>query len=110
MTVVTLEVKLNGDGSRGSVLIGSDLESFPAQIEELGSAAARTHVLMAATKEGIAGQPGISRTLDPPYPVNFQDEPIDGSLKDEEGNALPPQHLRMQPYAYRACYEVTAKQ
>jgi len=110
MAVTAIEVRLDGDGSRGSVLIESDLESFPAQIEELGSAAARTHVLMAATKEGIKGQPGISRAVDPPYPINFKGEAIDGSLKDEEGNALPPQSPRMQPSSYRARYEVTAKQ
>jgi hypothetical protein len=110
MTAVAIEVKLNGDGSRGSVLLESDLESFPAQIEELGSAPARSAVLMAATKAGIKGQPGISRAIDPPYPVNFKEEAIDGTLKDDEGNSLPPQSPRMQPAKYRARYEVTARQ
>lgn len=110
MAATAIEVKLDGDGSRGSVLLESDMDAFPAQIEDLGSAAARTAVLMAATKAGIKGQPGISRAIDPPYPVNFQEETIDGSLKDDDGNPLPPQSPRMQPSKYRARYEVTARQ
>jgi hypothetical protein len=109
MAVKAIEVRLDGDGSRGSVLIESDLESFPAQIEELGSAKAREHVLMSAVKEGIKGQPGISRTVEPAYPINFQGETIE-NLKDEDGKLLPPQAPRMQPHAYRARYEVTARQ
>ena len=109
MAIHALKVKLDGDGSRGSVLITSDLDSFPAQIEELTSSAAREKVLVACVKEGIKGQPGISRMSDPPYPVNFQNEAIE-NLKDEDGVALPPQSPRMQPSSYRACYEVTARQ
>ena len=110
MSVKAIEVRLDGDGSRGSVLIESDLDSFPAQIEELGSAAARNFVLKSAVEKGIKGQPGISRTVDPPYPINFSGEAIDGTLKDDEGNPLTPQSPRMQPANYRARYEVTARQ
>ena len=109
MAVNTVEVKLEGDGSRGSVLIESDLTELSAQIEELGSAKAREHVLMAATQKGIKGQPGISRTVDPPYPLNAFGETIE-NLKDDDGEPLPPQSPRMQPQKYRARYEVTARQ
>jgi len=110
MAVSALEVNIVGDGSRGNVLLESDLESFPRQIEELGSAAARNFVLKSATEKGITGQPGISRMIDPPHPINFKGEAIDGSLQDDEGNPLPPQSPRMQPSSYRVRYEVTARQ
>lgn len=109
MAVTPVEVKLDGDGSRGSVLIESDLPELSAQIEELTSAKARETVLMAAVKEGIKGQPGISRTVEPPYPLNAFNETIE-NLKGEDGNPLPPASPRMQPEKYRARYEVTARQ
>jgi hypothetical protein len=104
-----VKVELVGDGSRGAVTIQSDAKEFPTQIEELGSAMARGFVLQAAVKEGIKGLPGISRTVDPPYPVNSKGEVIE-NLKDDEGKPLPPQNPRCQPAAYRARYEVTARQ
>ncbi len=104
-----VEVTLTGDGSRGSVLIESDAKKLGSQIEELSSAGAREDVLLAAVKEGIKGQPGISRTVDPPYPINLEGETIE-DLKDEEGNPLPPTAPRCQPVKYRARYEVTARQ
>ena len=110
MSVRALEIKIIGDGSRGSVLIESDADSFVAQIEELGSAKAREFVLGAATKEGITGLPGISRAVDPAYPVNHLGETIDGQLADDSGETLPVTHARCQPAAYRARYEVTARQ
>lgn len=109
MAVNVVEVALTGDGSRGSVLIESDLPKFSDQIEELASAKARETALMAAVKEGIKGQPGISRTVDPPYPINSQGETIE-NLKDEDGNLLPPASPRCQPQKYRARYEITARQ
>jgi len=109
MAVNTLEAKVSQGGSRGDVLIESDLESFPAQIEELMSAGARDHVLSSAVKEGIKGQPGISRMSEPPHPLNYLGESIE-NLKDEDGVALPPRHPRMQPSKYQARYEVTARQ
>ena len=104
-----LEVVIFGDGSRGRVLLESDAESFPLQIEELGSAKARELVLGAVTKEGINGIPGISRAVDTAYPVNSQGETIEG-LRGDDGELLPPTHARCQPVAYRASYEVTARQ
>jgi len=109
MAVHTIEVKLVGDGSRGSVTIESDLAKFPDQIEELTSARAREFVLAETVKAGIKGLPGISRTIDPPYPVNNDGEAIE-NLTDEHGIAVPPQSPRAQPAAYRARYEVTARQ
>lgn len=109
MAVSVVEVSLSGDGSRGSVLIESDLDNFGMQIEELGSAAARSIVIGAAVKEGIKGQPGISRTVDYPYPVNSKGEAIE-NLKDKDGDPLPPKSPRMQPVKYQARYEVTARQ
>lgn len=109
MAVHALKVELVGDGSRGSVLIESDLPEFPRQIEELGSAKARDLVLAAAVKEGIKGSPGISRTVDPAYPVNVFGETIE-NLKDDDGQPLPPAHPRCQPHVYRSRYEVTARQ
>lgn len=109
MAVEAIEVRLDGDGSRGTVLIESNADTLPAQIEELTSAKAREHVLMSVVKEGIKGQPGISRTAEPPYPINADGETIE-NLKDEEGNPLPPRSPRMQPVKYRARYEVTARQ
>tara|TARA_R110000824_G_scaffold7308_2_gene32930 strand:+ start:652 stop:981 length:330 start_codon:yes stop_codon:yes gene_type:complete len=109
MTVRAIEVEIVGDGSRGSVLIESNAESFGAQIEELGSAKAREFVLASITKEGITGLPGISRAIDPAYPINFKGETIE-QLKDDDGELLPPTHARCQPAAYRARYEVTARQ
>lgn len=104
-----VEVTLTGDGSRGSVLIESDLKKLSSQIEELSSASAREQVLLAAVKEGIKGQPGISRTVDPPYPVNSDNETIE-NLTDEDGSPLPATSPRCQPQKYRARYEVTARQ
>lgn len=109
MAVREIEVEIVGDGSRGSVLIESDAEGFGQQIEELGSAGAREFVLAAATKAGITGLPGISRAIDPAYPINSQGETIE-DLRDEDGEPLPPTHARCQPAAYRAKYEVTARQ
>jgi hypothetical protein len=109
MGVRALEVEIVGDGSRGSVLIESDADSFGAQIEELGSAKAREFVLGTVTKEGITGLPGISRAIDPAYPVNSLGETIE-NLTDDDGELLPPTHTRCQPAAYRAKYEVTARQ
>lgn len=109
MAVKALKVELFGDGSRGSVLIESDLPIFGNQIEELTSARAREFVLASTVKEGIKGLPGISRMIDPPYPVNSEGETIE-NLKDVDGNAIPPQSPRAQPRAYRARYEVTARQ
>ena len=108
MSVKVVKVELVGDGTRGAVTIESDAKSFPDQIEELSNATSRGFVLQAAVKEGIKGLPGISRTVDPPYPVNAQGETIE-NLKDAEGNPLPPQSPRCQPKAYRAKYEVTAR-
>lgn len=109
MGVNAIEVKLDGDGSRGTVLLESDAETFPLQIEELTSARAREHVLISAVKEGVKGQPGISRLAEPPYPINADGETIE-NLTDGEGKPLPPQSPRMQPSSYRAMYEVTARQ
>jgi hypothetical protein len=108
MPVNVIDVTITGDGSRGHVTVESDLEKFPAQIEELQSAKTREAVLLAIVKEGITGNPGISRTVDPAYPINSKGEAIE-NLKDEEGNPLPPQHALMQPKAYRARFEVTAR-
>jgi hypothetical protein len=109
MAVQALKVELFGDGSRGSVLIESDLPAFGNQIEELTSAQAREFVLASTVKAGIKGLPGISRMVDPPYPVNSDGETIE-NLKDDEGNAISPWAPRSQPRSYRARYEVTARQ
>ena len=109
MAVKCVLVELTGDGSRGSVLIESNAGSFPMQIEELHSSEARAVVLAEAVKSGIKGLPGISRTADPAYPINYAGETIE-NLKDENGNPLSPTHARCQPHAYRARYEVTARQ
>lgn len=109
MAVKVIQVELTGDGSRGSVLVESDAGTFPMQIEELHSAKAREFVLSEAVKSGIKGLPGISRTVDPAYPVNYAGETIE-NLKGEDGQPLSPQHARCQPHAYRARYEVTARQ
>lgn len=109
MAVKSLGAELHGDGSRGTVLIESDLPIFGNQIEELTSARAREFVLATTVKAGIKGLPGISRMVDPPYPVNADGETIE-NLKDADGNAIPPQSPRAQPKAYRARYEVTARQ
>ena len=109
MAVSVIEVKLGGDGSRGSVLIESGMPELSQQIEELTSAPARESVLMAAVKEGIKGQPGISRMVDPPYPLNaFGEDIVD--LKGDDDQPLPAASPRMQPEKYRARYEVTARQ
>jgi hypothetical protein len=92
------------------VLIESDLESFTAQIDELGAADARNFVLQSVVKAGIQGTPGISRMVEGAHPVNSKDETIDGDLKDNNGDPLPATHPRMQPAKYRARYEVTARQ
>lgn len=109
MAVSAVKVELFGDNSRGAVTIESDLPSFPNQIEELGSARAREFVLATAVMEGIKGMPGISRMSDPPYPVNADGETIE-NLRDEAGNPLPFSDPRAKPKAYRASYEVTARQ
>lgn len=109
MAVKAIGVELVGDGSRGAVTIESDLPEFPLQIDELTSAKAREFVLAETVKAGIKGLPGISRTIDPPYPVNSAGEAIE-NLKDSDGNPVPPQSPRAQPVAYRARYEVTARQ
>jgi len=109
MGLNVVEVNLTTDGSRGNVLLESDLDSLPMQIEELGSSKAREFAIGAAVKEGIKGQPGISRTSEYPYPINSKGETIE-NLKDKNGEPLPPQSPRMQPVNYRIRYEVTARQ
>lgn len=109
MAVQLVNVTLHGDGSRGEVTVQSDLADFPLQIEELVSAKSREFVLSESVKAGIKGLPGISRLADPPYPINAEGKAIE-NLKDEEGNPLPPRHPLAQPTAYRARYEVTARQ
>jgi len=109
MAVKALQVDILGDGSRGMVLIESDLPSFVDQIEELGSAKAREFVLHATIKAGIKGLPGISRTVDSAYPVNKDGEALE-TLKDEKGNPIPLTDKRAAPKRYRAKYEVTARQ
>ena len=42
--------------------------------------------------------------------VNLLGETIDGQLVDDSGETLPVTHARCQPAAYRARYEVTARQ
>lgn len=108
MAVKVIETQIVGDGTRGAVTIESDLQSFPLQIEELTSAGARNFVLAEATKAGIKGLLGISRTVDAPYPINSKGETIE-NLKDKNGEFLPPNSPRMQPQAYRAKYEVTGR-
>ncbi len=97
------------EGNRAEATIESELKSLPLQIEEVGSAAARNLVLAEASKAGIKGMPGISRTVNAAFPVNSDGVAIE-NLTDEQGNPLPPQHPRMQPVAYRATYEITARQ
>ena len=55
MAVNVIDVQITGDGSRGSVVVESDLESLPGQIEELQHAKTRETVLL--QKEGITGNP-----------------------------------------------------
>jgi hypothetical protein len=82
---------------------------FPSQIEKLGSAAARNAAIRAAVKENICGsEPGISATINPPHPLNSDDEIIE-NLVDEKGDSLPPAHARQQPAKYQVQYEVTGK-
>lgn len=104
-----IQTELWGDGSRGAVTVESELTSLPAQIEELTNAKTRELVLTAAVQAGIRGVPGISRMVDAPYPINADGEDI-GLLKDSDGNTLLPPHPRCTPKAYRARYEVTARQ
>jgi hypothetical protein len=109
MAVKALVVELLGDGSRGVVTIESDLPDFVMQIEELQSAKARDFVLQATIKAGIKGLPGISRTVDSPYPVTAEGESLE-TLKDEKGVPIPLTDPRATPKSYRAKYEVTARQ
>lgn len=109
MAVTALNVEILGDGSRGVVTIESNLPSFTDQIEELQSAKARDFVLQATVKAGIKGLPGISRTVDSPYPVNEKGEALE-TLKDNKGNPIPLTDKRATPKSYRARYEVTARQ
>ena len=109
MAVTALSVEILGDGSRGVVTIESDLLDFVQQIEELQSAKARDFVLQATVKAGIKGLPGISRTVDSPYPVNKDGEPLE-TLKDKKGVPIPLTDERAAPKSYRARYEVTARQ
>lgn len=104
-----ISTNVYGDGSRGDVTIQSELPEFPLQIEELTSAFARDFVLREISKAGIKGLPGISRLADFPYPINSSGEVIE-NLTNEDGTPLPPQAPRSQPAAYRARYEVTARQ
>ena len=109
MAVKTITVELFGDKSRGRITVESDCPQFPNQIEELQSATTRAFVLTEAIRAGIRGVPGISRVAESPFPVNTAGTPLD-ELRDEEGNQLPFNHPDMQPIAYRATYEVTARQ
>jgi hypothetical protein len=109
MAIKAIEVELSADGTRGAVVLQSDAAEFPQQIEELQSAACRNEAIKAAVGAGIKGLPGISRTVDPAYPVNSKGEVIEG-LADNKGVPLSPSHARMQPAAYRTKYEITARQ
>ena len=94
--------------SRGKVTLESELPEFPLQIEELTSAACRNKALSACVEAGIKGTPGISRTADYPFPVNEEGEAIE-NLRGNDGEPLPPAHPRVQPWAYRVTYEITAR-
>jgi hypothetical protein len=102
MKIVSMEIH----GSRGKVTVESELDSLPNQIEELASAAAKNFALASSVEGGIKGSPGISRTVDSPFPVNSEGETI-GNL-EEDGKPLPPDHPRCQAKAYRVTFEITA--
>lgn len=108
MSVKVTEVSVLGDGSRGVVSLISDKDAFADQIEELSSAKAREEAIVAVAKKGVKGQPGISRIVNPPHPVNAFGEVIE-NLKDSAGEPLPQQSPRMQPQHYRITYELTIK-
>lgn len=102
------EVKLSNDGTRAVVVVRSEKNSFPDQIDELQSAAARELALKSAVKAGIKGSPGISGWAESPNPRNSAGKALE-ELKDETGSPLPPAHPEMQPAYYQAAFEITAK-
>ena len=103
-----IEVKLGNDGTRAVVSVKSNAETFPQQIEELGSAVTRNAALKAASAAGIKGSPGISGTAQAVHPRNKDGKPLD-ELKDNNGKPLPLDHPDMQPGYYQCAFEITAK-
>lgn len=106
--IEVVEVKLGNDGTRAVVSVKSDAKTFPEQIEELGSAAARNAALKAASATGIKGSPGISGTSQAVHPRNAEGKPLE-DLKDKDGKPLPLDHPDMQPAYYQCAFEITAK-
>jgi hypothetical protein len=108
MTVVEELCTFSADMSSGKIVIQStEDENFAQAIEELGSVEARNMALGHAARQGVA-TPGINGNLDGPYAVNEDGQSLD-EVKDEEGNALPPGHPKMQPAAYRVAVPVCRK-
>lgn len=106
--IEVVECVLGNDGTRAVVTVSSNAESFPQQIDELSSAAARNAALKAASAAGIKGSPGISGTAQAIHPRNKEGKAIE-DLKDADGKPLAFDHPDAQPAYYQAGFEITAK-
>lgn len=99
MFVVTDECRFSDDMGRGIITIQSVNPEFPRGIEELQGMASRNLATKYAAARGM-GNPAINGSAIGPYPVNEDGLGLE-KVADAQGRALPPQHPKMQPNAYR---------
>jgi len=106
--IEVIECILGNDGTRAVVTVRSNAETFPQQIDELSSAAARNAALKAASAAGIKGSPGISGLAQAIHPRNKEGKALE-DLCDDAGKTLPFDHPDAKPAYYQAGFEITAK-
>lgn len=106
--VVEAACQLAPDRSRGTIVLESDITAeLPLAIEELGTTEARNLALSYAAQCGIP-DPRINGNLPGAYPINGKGASLD-QVRDNLGQALPPQHPDMQIARYRIDVPVCRK-
>ncbi len=101
LQIVEKACTVTPDRGRGVIVVESTCQGppFAESFHELDGQDAR------ALAQGYAAQLGIAPAfingnVEGPYPVNGEGLSLE-HVVDKDGRALPPQHPRMQPKAYR---------
>jgi hypothetical protein len=98
--IVEAACQFTQDYASGVVVLESDItDHFPSAIEELGTTEARNMSLGFAAQKGCP-DPRINGQTAGAYPINVEGLPLE-QVRGEDGQALPPQHPRMQVARYR---------
>jgi len=109
LQVVEAASKFAQDMSSGQIIIESDITShFATAIEELKSTEARNLATGYAASKGCP-DPRINGMVPEPYPINSEGYALDEVRDEKSGEALPPQHPRMQVARYRTVVPVCRK-